>query len=192
MRNPDWRCRFRVFPCFHIITRRAPETGRLLSALFLTLAGLLSSAALVAVYQRLRDTDEAFALWALLVGLVGAAGSMLHGGYDLANAINSPEVIPANLPILPSQIDPRGLGTFGLAGIGLFVFAWLMGHGSGVPRGLGYLGYLLSVLLVVVFLGRLTVLQATNPLLLIPALLTGFVVNPVWYVWLGIALRRSR
>lgn len=156
------------------------------------LAGLLSSAALVAVYQRRRETDEAFALWALVLGLVGAAGSMLHGRYDLANAINSPEVIPANLANLPSQIDPRGHGTFGLAGIGLFVFAWLMGRGSGFPRGLGYLGYLLSVLLVVVFLGRLTVLQATNPLLLIPALLTAFVVNPVWYFWLGIALRRSR
>jgi hypothetical protein len=39
-----------------------------LSALFLTVIGLLSSAVLVAVYHRLRETDAAFALWALVLG----------------------------------------------------------------------------------------------------------------------------
>lgn len=177
---------------FIVVSRTAPVAGGLLSALFLMLAGLLSSAALVAVYDRLRQTDAAFSLWALLLGLVGAAGSILHGGYDLANAINAPEALPANVASLPSQVDPRGLLTFGLAGIGLLVFAWLMGRGSGFPTGLSYLGYLLAVLLVVIYLGRLIVLQAANPVLLIPALLTGFVVNPIWYVWLGVALRRAQ
>lgn len=38
----------------------------LLSGLFLMLGGLLSTAVLAAVYDRLRETDATFALWALL------------------------------------------------------------------------------------------------------------------------------
>ena len=77
----------------------------LLSALFLLLTGLLSTAALVAVYRRLRATDADFALWALLLGIFGALGAAIHGGYDLANVI-TPPAAPA--PALPNAIDPRG------------------------------------------------------------------------------------
>lgn len=38
----------------------------LLSGLFLMLGGLFSTAVVAAVYDRLRETDAAFALWALL------------------------------------------------------------------------------------------------------------------------------
>ena len=43
-----------------------------LSALLLTAVGMLSSAVLVAVYYRLRQTNAAFALWALVLGIAGA------------------------------------------------------------------------------------------------------------------------
>ena len=43
-----------------------------LSALFLAAVGLLSSAVLVAVYYRLRETNAPFALWALVLGIAGA------------------------------------------------------------------------------------------------------------------------
>ena len=52
----------------------------LLSGLFLMLGGLLSTAMLAAVYDRLRETDASFALWALLLGIAGALGSAVHGG----------------------------------------------------------------------------------------------------------------
>src|SRR4051794_24863875 len=91
----------------------------LLSGLFLMLTGLLSTAALVAVYERLRETDAAFALFGLLLGLAGALGSAVHGGYDLTNTINPP---PSG-PDLPSPIDPRGRLTFWWSGIALFVVA---------------------------------------------------------------------
>ena len=174
---------------FIVISRPAPELGGLLSALFLLLGGLLSTAALAAVYARLREADAAFALWALLLGLVGAVGAAIHGGYDLSNALHPPAT--PNLD-LPNAIDPRGLLTFGVAGIAMFVVAWLMGRGGGFPKGLGYLGYALAVLLVVIYLGRLIVLQAASPLIVAPALLTGFIVNPAWYIWLGLVLWRGQ
>lgn len=102
----------------------------LLSGLFLMLGGLLSTAVLAAVYDRLRETDATFALWALLLGIAGALGSAVHGGYDLANAINP----PPSIPDLPNPVDPRGLLTFGVAGAALFVVAWLIVRADGFRR----------------------------------------------------------
>jgi hypothetical protein len=160
----------------------------LLSALFLLLGGLASSAALVAVYQRLREAEASFALWGLLLVLAGAFGAAIHGGYDLANAIHPPAMAGVDLP---SSIDPRGLLTFGVAGIGLLVLSWLIGRSRALPSGLGYLGYALAVLLIILYLGRLIILDARSPLIVAPALLTGFLLNPAWYIWLGVALLRG-
>ncbi len=160
----------------------------LLWGLFLMLGGLLTSPALVAVYQRLRETDASFALLALLLGIAGALGSAVHSGYDLANAINPP---PIALD-LPNQVDPRGLLAFGVAGAALFVVAWLIIRGGQFPRGLGYLAYLSAVLLVALYLGRLIVLNPGSPVILVPALLNGFLVNPALYIWLGLVLLRGR
>ena len=162
----------------------------LLIALFLMLGGVFSTAVLVAVYNRLKETDATFALWALLLSIAGAFGAIIHGGYDLANAIN-PTSANVALANLPSAIDPRGLLTFGVAGLGVFVMAWLMGRGGQFPRALSYWGYLLAVLLVVLYLGRLIILDPKNPIVLMDALLSGFIVNPVWYVWLGVVLWRA-
>ncbi len=117
-----------------------------------------------------------------------ALGSAIHGGYDLANAINPPAAPNADLP---NPIDPRGLLTFGVSGIGLFVIAWLIGRTAGLPKGLSYLGYGLAILSVVLYLGRLIVHSPHNPLIFVPALLAGFVVYPAWYVWTGLVLWRG-
>jgi hypothetical protein len=160
----------------------------LLSGLFLMLGGLLTSVALLAVYERLRETDASFALLALVLGIAGSLGSAVHGGYDLANAINP----PPSLPDLPNPVDPRGLLTFGVAGIALFVVAWLIGRGGQFPRGLGYLAYISAALLLALYLGRLIVFDPTNLLILVPALLNGFLVNPLFYLLLGLSLLRGR
>ncbi|HEX9017368.1 MAG TPA: hypothetical protein VF960_15355 [Chloroflexota bacterium] len=159
----------------------------LLSGFFLLATGLLTLPLLVGLYGRLRVTEEHFALLALLLGIAGAIGSAVHGGYDLANAINPPAAIVPSTATLPSQVDPRGLLTFGVSGVAVFFFAWLIDRGHQLPRGLAFVGYLLALLLVVLYVGRLTVLDASSIAILGPALLAGFVVNPIWYAWLGIS-----
>src|SRR5438309_2161245 len=86
-----------------------------LSALFLLGLGVLSTAAIVELFRRLRGLNNGYALWALQLGLIGALGAALHGGYDLAMAAH-PIPTPGGAD-LPSQIDPRGLLTFGFAGL---------------------------------------------------------------------------
>jgi hypothetical protein len=159
----------------------------LLSASFLLLTGLFGTATLVGVYAKLKQTDETFAMLGLLLGVASAMGAAIHGGYDLANALHPPSTVNLDLP---SQIDPRGILTFGVAGLALWVIAWLMLRGGGFARGLGYLGYVTAALLILIYLARLIVLDATSWLVLVPALLTGFIASPVWYIWLGASLWR--
>ncbi|MBI2845597.1 MAG: hypothetical protein HYX86_03515 [Chloroflexi bacterium] len=49
----------------------------------------------------------------------------------------------------------------------------------------------MAITLIIIYLGRLIVVTATNPIILIPALLAGFVLNPLWYIWLGLVFWRK-
>ena len=173
---------------FVIVSRAAPDAGRFLAPLLLMLGGIVAVPALTAVYERLRETDPGYALVGLLLGAAGAIGSAIHGAFDLANALHP----PASLPDTPDAVDPRGFLTFGVAGVAILVISSVMSRHSGFPRGLAMLGYASGVLLVVIYLGRLVILDAASPLILAPAALEGFVVNPAWYLWLGAVLSRGR
>jgi len=161
----------------------------LLSALFLLLGGFSATIVMTALYQHLRETQASFALLAYVLSVGGAAGALIHGGYDLSNALHPPAALNLDLP---NPIDPRGLLTFGVAGIGLLLFSWLMAHTKTFPKGVSTLGYVSALLMIVLYLGRLIILQATSPAIVLPALLEGFVVNPLWYLWLGITLLRRK
>jgi hypothetical protein len=164
----------------------------LLIALFLMLGGLFATVALTALYSRVRSVESTVASLAWILGVVGALGAAIHGGYDLANAINPPAPnFALAIASLPSSIDPRGLLTFGVAGLGLLGFAWLMGHSNAFTSGMSYLTYLLAILLIVLFIGRLIILDTKNPLILVVGSLSGFIVNPLWYLWLGATLWQS-
>ena len=76
----------------------------LLSGLFLMLGGLLTTVALVALFDRLGDTESTFALFGLILGAVSGLGSAVHGSYDLANAIRPAGALPAGLDG-PAQPD---------------------------------------------------------------------------------------
>jgi len=173
---------------FVAVLRGSGEPAAAASAVFLLLGGLLATPVLVAVYLLLRPTSPGMALWAMTIGLAGAIGSAIHGGFDLANVINEPG---ATAEGFPNAIDPRGLLTFGFAAVGTGAVAWLILRGGRLPRGLGIVAAVLSALLLVIYFGRLVVLDPTHPVLLVAALATGFIVNPLWWIWLGTSIRRE-
>ena len=66
-------------------------------------------------------------------------------------------------------------------------------RGRALPAGLGYLALLGAALLIFVYVGRLVVLDPKSPGLHAAAVISGFIVSPGWYIWLGSALwRRAR
>jgi hypothetical protein len=156
-----------------------------IAAFFLLLTGLATTGVVVALYGRLKGVAPGLALWGMVLALSGALGAVVHGGYDLANAVNPPE-----RPLdLPSAVDPRGLLTFGLSAIAVAIFARLMASHPGFPHRLVALGFLLAALLAALYLARLFILDPRNPVLLAVAGLTGLIVNPAWYALLGVVLR---
>jgi hypothetical protein len=168
----------------------APQLGLTVASIALMAGGLLSILVLVAVYRRLVDSAAAIGLLGLLVVAVGATGAMVHGGYDLANSVHAPVTDIFAEAQLPSPIDPRGLLTFGVTGLGLLLLAWQSRRSGTLPARLAALGMVLGSLLIVVYLGRLLIVTPTNLLVAIPAALTGIVLSPTFYIWLGIELRR--
>jgi hypothetical protein len=163
------------------------EAVNVLKALFLLAGGLLSVAVLLAVYGRLREVDPAFALLAFVLGLAGGLGAAIHGAEDLALEVRSEDSFDTGL----AAVDPRGFLTFGVSGLALLLVAWLVRRGGFFPARLGGLSALAGALLVFVYVGRLTIYDPENAVLLIAAALVGFAVNPALYAWLGVILRRG-
>jgi hypothetical protein len=168
----------------------APELGLTVASIALMGGGLLSVLVLVALYRRLVESAAAIGLLGLMLVAVGATGAMVHGGYDLANSVHAPVTDLFAEAQLPSPIDPRGMLTFGVTGLGLLILAWQSRRSGTLPGNLAALGMTVGVLLVVVYLGRLLILTPTNLLVAIPAAATGIVLSPIFYIWLGMELRR--
>lgn len=155
-------------------------------SLLLLLGGLATSAVLVALYDFVRDVDPLFALWGLIIGLAGAIGSVLHGGLDLAETIR--EIPPRDV----SPVDARGLATFGLTSLGIITLSWLMMRDRRFPSALGRLGISAAAGLVLVYVGRISLYNPKRPVLLALLVISGFVLTPAWYIWVGLRLRSTR
>jgi hypothetical protein len=158
----------------------------LLAAVGLTAGGLLSAAALFAVYARVRGTGP-LATLGLVLALAGTLGAALHGAYDLATVLH-PETPGVTGPF---PADPRGFLTFGVAGLGVLALSWAGMSQANLPRNLLLLGVVFGLVLVVIYLGRLIVLDATSPLVLGPAVV-GALISPIWYGWLAYLLLTGR
>lgn len=172
---------------FLIVRPDNPDSGGTAASAFLLTGGLLALPALLALYRLLRPSEPDLALLATVLAVAGALGAAIHGGYDLANAINPPD----ETVDLPSAIDPRGLLTFGLAGVALLVFAPLLARRERTLRVLAPLAATLGLLLILLYVLRLVVVDADSAAIVVPAALAGFVVGPLWYARLGLTLRRA-
>ncbi|MBI2049458.1 hypothetical protein HYT32_00885 [Candidatus Roizmanbacteria bacterium] len=172
-----------AYAYFFVIARDA-----MMYSLSLLLLGIFSLKVMIALFGRLRNVNEYFARVAMVLGVIGTAGMAVHGGYDLANAINPPTFMSSDLP---SQVDPRGLLSFGFTGVAILKFSYLMRKDNYFPTNLQFVGAILGTLLIVIYLARLTVMDPTNPVLLYPVLLNGFILSPLWYFWIGFLFKRK-
>jgi hypothetical protein len=173
-----------------VVAGKAPELGLGIASVALSVGGFLSVLVMVAIYRRLLASAAAVGLLGLMLAAIGATGAMVHGGYDLANVVHPPAADPLADAGLPSLVDPRGLLTFGLTGLGLVVLAWQSQRSGTLPRTIAALGVTVGALLIIIYLGRLLIVTPTNLLVAIPAAATGLVLSPLFYISLGMHLRR--
>jgi hypothetical protein len=172
---------------FVVVVADEPKWAQVANAALLLSGGLLAVAVLIAVYERLREVEPAFALLALVLGLAGGLGSAIHGAEEFAIEVRREGAIDTGL----SAVDPRGFLTFAVSGLAFLLVGWLVRRAAVFPRRLGSLSLLAGALLVLVYLGRLVIFDPDNAVLLVVAAVTGFVVTPALYAWLGLILRRA-
>jgi hypothetical protein len=168
---------------FVIFLHDGARAAKITNSALLLLGGVGTAVVLVALYQLLRDHDHAWALGGLLVGIAGSFASSLHGGTDLALAVR--HLHETNV----RQTDPRGLATFAFVAASVAVFSWLMRRDPRFSPVLSTLGLIAAAGLMFLYLGRIGLYDPNRPILLALLVLMGFVINPAWYVWVGLRLK---
>ncbi|HZY45779.1 MAG TPA: hypothetical protein VFF70_13650, partial [Anaerolineae bacterium] len=147
----------------------------------------------VALYYRLRSVKEGWAFFATLVGLAASIGSIVgslyligHLHYVAVAFATNPEFARAEF-LLPSPVNPFGVMTFGLTSVWFLIAALLMLR-SNFPKLLGYLGLIAFADLAVGFIGSILGMDLVAT---IASLIAGAVGGPIFWLWLGVILRRE-
>lgn len=119
--------------------------------------------------------------WLTALGVGYGLLSAAHGTFE-AIAIEQNVILPAI-----SATDPRGLATFGLAGLWAFMLGLETVAGNGaLPRNLGWLAVIGGLDLILLFFA--TVAQSEN-LILVSGGLASVILVPAFWIWTGRVLR---
>ena len=174
---------------FGYYVREGDRWAQYTSSGLLIAGGLVGLPVLVAIYLRVRHVDEGFAIVGLVVAAAAALGTVLHGAHDVA-AFAHPEKVTTSADY-PNFTDPRGFSTFALFGLGMIVLA-AMTRGAGFAKPIPAVGAISGVLAVIVYIGRVTVLDPKRWWVAIAAVGAGVVGVPLWNVLVGRALRADQ
>jgi hypothetical protein len=167
---------------FVVVVQRGSEWAKWTSSIALLAGALLIIPTVCGAYFTFADREPEFALMGLLIGIGGALGSASHAAWDLAVYANPPAISPDDAPF---PADPRGFATFALVGTAVALFGWLGYRTDRLPTAAVVWAEVTALALVIIFIGRLTVLDPKSGLLRPLTALTGFVLNPVVLFGLG-------
>jgi hypothetical protein len=172
---------------FAYYVRNGAQWAQYASSGLLMAGGLVGLPVLVALYHRVRAADDGFAMLALLVAAAAAFGSVLHGAHDVAVFARPDQA--ANATTFPNFTDPRGFSTFALFGLGLVLLSWLM-RSAGFSARTSLVGIVTGVSTIVVYIGRVTVLDPQRWWVAVAAIVSGVVGLPLWNVLVARDLSR--
>ena len=164
---------------FSVVVREGDRWAKWVSAEALAGGGLLTLPVLVALYGLLREREPEFAFLGVLLGTVGVLATAAHGAFDVAGLSKG---VKPDLSNVPSFVDPRGFATFGLTALALLVFGIIGLRRGGLDRVVARVAVLAAVLLVVLYVGRLTVLDPEANVIKATALISGLVVTPAFFL----------
>jgi hypothetical protein len=173
---------------FSIVVREGDRWAKWVSAVALGGGGLFALPVLIALYALLRNREPEFAFLGVLLGTIGVLATATHGAFDLAGL--SKRVEP-DLSGVPNFVDPRGFATFGLTALALLLFGIIGLRTGGLDRTVARLAVLAAVLLVVLYVGRLTVLDPEANVIKATALISGLIVNPAFFLLFARSLLQS-
>jgi hypothetical protein len=175
---------------FIVVVQKGSEWAKWTSSAALLTGALAAVPMFCGAFFAVLDREREFALVALVLGVAGALGSATHAAYDLSVLANPPAGSLGVTADLPFAADPRGFATFALVGVSLALFGWLAARAGVLSTAVAVLAEVTGAALVVIFIGRLTVLDPKSGLLRPLTALTGFVLNPALLVAFAVNLFR--
>ena len=135
---------------------------------------------IVAVHQIARQQGEAWSSFATLVGVVASTATAAGALYTVAY-IRVHTALPDIVPV-----DPLHVASFALTGLWFLVVNALLWRAP-VPRPLAVLGFIAAADLFAGFLGAL---GGNADAVTAASLVAGALGGPLYWLWLGILLRR--
>ena len=177
----------------------SPNSFRLLYGA-LAAGGLFGLAVVGPATALARDDSSAWLVWTRRLAYVGFAVTIVQG---VRLAVLIPELgqlyrgcghctislgdqqtlarwLYATLPVDPAYLVTFGLVSLWTLALSLTLLAW-----GGTPRGLPYIGLLLTLGYWLIVLGLMT---GATGLFVFSSVVTGIFLAPFWFVWLGVLL----
>lgn len=160
------------------------------------LGAVLAIAAVPAISEVVRAANEGWVRWTSNLAYLGFAVTAITYFQGLARM---PERAAAYLAGDAStkaaiaatggfSLDPQGWLAFGGVGLWVLVVSLLALRSDALPKALAYIGIATAILYWFVVAGY--VLQIET-MVAIAAGLGGIIAAPIWYIWIGVTLRRA-
>lgn len=140
---------------------------------------------IVAVHWVVRQYGEAWSFFATIVGVgasLGTITSQLYGVVLIRELITRPDLSAPNV----TSSDPLNVMSFALTGL-WFLIANLLLSRAGFPRLLVILGF---VAVADLFVGFVAALSGDARLVNYAGIVAGAVGGPLYWLWLGLLIRR--
>jgi hypothetical protein len=165
------------------------------STLF-AVSSLLAIAAVLAISATVRAVHEGWALWSGTLAIIGfavnAIDQLRHAVLHPAQAtayVQGDAAVKAALtaPGALQALDPQGWLRLGAVGFWILVASLLALRGGVWPKALALLGIVGAIVYSLVVVAQVV---RTPSLIVVLAGVGGVVLLPVWYIWLGLRLRK--
>lgn len=162
--------------------------------LIFALGAVLALGVLPAIAESVRSQHEGWTHWATNLAYLGFAVTAIDffriwsiQTYRASAFVASDASARAAIDATAQGLDPQGWLGFGGVGVWVLVVSLLAMRANTWPRPLSYIGIAVAVLYWLVVVSNVF---GIDILLSIVAGLGGIVLAPIWYIWVGLLLRR--
>ena len=158
------------------------------------LCAIIAIAAVPAISELVRTVNEGWVRWTSTLAYIGFAVIAIYYFQMLAIIPSTAAAYVAGdastkaAIAIPSGVDPQFLFRYGVIGLWILVVSILGLGGGKLPKILSYLGIATAILYWL--LAATDVLGSETIIRSIVAVLGAVIVGPIWYIWIGVRLRK--